>query len=137
MKKKNLFLTACMAAALSFSTSCATGEYAYEDWNTDADGALNDDEFDTALTDTGYYDNWDNDGDNLLTEDEWGLGVNEYFGDYDSSDYGLFNDWDIDGDGMLSEDEFGEGTFGVVDDNDNDLIEENEYDMWYDSDFGL
>lgn len=135
-KMKTLF-TLFFAVMASAMISCAPSEYAYDSWNLDSNDYLDNDEFETAWTDIGYYDDWDLDNDSYLTEDEWNTGVGEYFGAYDTADYGVFDDWDTNADGMLDNDEFGVGLYGVVDQNDNDLIEENEYDMWYDDDFGV
>ena len=129
--------TLFLAGLVSVMTGCAAGEYAYGTWDADTNAYLDDNEFDTALSDIGYYDEWDIDNDTYLTENEWNDGVNNYFDDYEVSDYGVFSDWDTDADGRLDDDEFGDGLYGVVDENDNDLIEENEYDTWYDDDFGV
>ena len=135
MKKMKFAFSLLIAASMSAFTGCASSEYAYDSWDYDSNAYLDTNEFNSAVADIGYYDNWDTDSDGLLTEDEWNLGVNEYFDDYDT--YGTFSDWDTDLDGQIGVDEFGTGLYGVVDENDNDIIEENEYDTWYDDDFGL
>ncbi len=128
-------LSLLLVGSLTTFTGCATGEYAYESWDNDSNATLDETEFNSAVADIGYYDNWDTDSDGFLTEDEWNVGTNEYFEDYDS--FGTYSDWDTDLDGRIGGSEFGTGLYGVVDHNDNNLIEEDEYDIWYDDDFGL
>ena len=129
--------TIFLAGLVFVMMGCAAGEYAYDTWDADTNAYLDETEFDTAISDIGYYGDWDADDDTYLTENEWNEGVTNYFGDYDDADYGVFSDWDTDANGMLDDNEFGDGLYGVVDANDNDVIEENEYDTWYDDDFGV
>ena len=135
--KMNRISSLCLAATLSLVTACTAGEYAYNDWDYNNNAYLDDSEFDSALSDIGYYDEWDEDNDTYVSENEWDDGVDNYLDGYDSSEYGTFSDWDADSDGTLDDGEFNDGLYSVVDENDNDLIEENEYDIWYDGDFGV
>ena len=135
--KMNLIFSLCLAVVVAFMTGCSSNNYAYDGWDNDGNAYLDNTEFESAVAEIGYYNSWDIDDDNYLTEDEWNDGINEYLDGYDYSEYGVFSDWDADANGMLDNNEFYDGLYGVVDQNDNDLIEENEYDTWYDDDFGV
>ena len=75
----------------------ATPVMAQEDigaWDTDGDGALNQEEFEAGFGEVGAYDTLDEDGDGALTEDEYNTGV--------------FNSYDADDSGAIEEPEFGD-----------------------------
>lgn len=130
--KTSLSFATALLIITSF-TSCATEPYSFNDWDYDDDLYLDEDEFYSGLGDLGYYDMWDYNGDDYLTEDEWNEGVDQYLGAYDPDDYGDFSEWDDD-DERLSEDEFETNIFDTADLNDDDQVDEEELDTWYDDD---
>lgn len=83
---------------VAFSLLSAGGAFAegegFNEWDSNADGVVNYEEFDTGFDDEGLFDTWDANGDNMLDENEYGEGI--------------FNTYDEDGNGDLSEDEYGD-----------------------------
>ena len=100
----------------------ATAEEEFNEWDTDSDNLWSEDEFGTALDDSGFYDEWDADDDGFLADDELYDGV-----------YGLY---DEDDDGFYSEEEFdtwntawgGDYDYDAWDTNDDGVLDEEEYD---------
>lgn len=80
-------LLAALAGAPAFAQDA-------NDWDSDGDGALSEDEFNTGWGEYGAYDSWDSDGDGMLSEDEFNTGI------YDSYDY--------DDSGVIEEPEYGD-----------------------------
>lgn len=60
-----------------------------EEWDSDGDGALSEEEFNTGFSEGGAYDAWDADDDGMLTEDEFNFGV---FGGYDDDESGVIEE---------------------------------------------
>lgn len=92
----------------------------FSDSDTDADGFLNEDEFNVS-----NFGNADANDDGSIDEDEFNAGATGLFGNYVGDDD--FTNFDTDGDGVLNNDEFGVGfsgtdLFGNYDvDDDNNL----------------
>lgn len=63
-------------------------------WDTDGDGALSQEEFETGWGENDVYSTWDEDGDGALTEEEFNAGV--------------FDSYDADDSGAIEEPEFGD-----------------------------
>ncbi len=91
----------------------------FSDSDTDADGFLNEDEFNVA-----NFGNADANDDGFVDDDEFNSAATGLFGNYVGDDD--FGNFDTDGDGVLSNDEFGVGFSGTdlfgnydVDDDDN------------------
>ncbi|MFA0963789.1 hypothetical protein AB9P05_18435 [Roseivirga sp. BDSF3-8] len=103
---------------------------AYEDWDTDANESIDNDEFyngitnsnrmsewdsdaDGSLTDAELYEGsrnaWDTNQDGMLDENEWNTGMETYFAGYSEDAYGAFNDWDTNQDGILDTGEYNQG----------------------------
>lgn len=110
-------LTATSAIALSLLAAPAMAQGAM-DWDSDADGALSQDEFNTGFGEAGAYGAWDGDADGMLSEDEFNAGFGDAGGD--------FSDWDTDADGSLNEEEWNAGNFGRYDADGSGVIEEPE-----------
>lgn len=93
----------------------------FENWDTNQDGALTEDEFNSRaevwIPDYNYsLDEWDLDGNGELSENEFSEGL---------LDLGIFEDWDADGDGTLTENEFNESVYTTWDaDGDGTLTQE-------------
>lgn len=68
------------------------------EWDSDGDGALNNEEFgagwDSTFGDENWFNEYDEDGDGNLTEDEYNAGV--------------FDSYDADDSGVIEEPEFGD-----------------------------
>ena len=154
---KNLTASFKLVAALVLVASvisCSSTLYSLSDWDGNGDNALNQYEFNKVLDDAGYFSLWDADGNGQVSQDEWnqGLALSSMSAPYDADDDGSFNTWDLNNDGTLSKKEVYNGVFNTVDDdqpidagfiagdnepepNDNDgLIERDEFDDWYDDD---
>lgn len=127
-------LTLAFGLLLVFCTGCAGGDELYQDdnygtfdtWDADANAEIDENEFNTAYYESGYYDDWDADRSGTIEEDEF----SDMAGGED------FDDWDADDSGDLDENEAGEGLFNMWDDNDDEAIDEDEYNTYYDSWFG-
>lgn len=92
--------------------------------DTDADGMLNMDEFNTA-----NFRNTDTNNDGALDQEEFNAGVAGMFGDFAGEED--FQNFDTDADGRLSNDEFGAGfsetdQFGNFDTNADSFIDDTE-----------
>ena len=66
---------------------------------------------------------WDTDGDGALNEEEFNEGWGASWGEEESA----FDTWDEDDDGALSEDEYNAGVFDSYDADDSGAIEEPEF----------
>jgi opacity protein-like surface antigen len=66
---------------------------------------------------------WDTDTDGALNAEEFNTGWNAGFGEGETA----FSTWDEDDDGALSEDEYNAGVFSSYDDDASGVIEEPEY----------
>ncbi|MEO3433870.1 hypothetical protein [Inquilinus sp. CAU 1745] len=86
--------TAAGFALALMAATPAMAQEAYDDWDADANGTLEMEEFNTGFYDNGVFDSWDMDDDGLLSEDEFGEGV--------------YNGYDVDDSGVLEEPEFGD-----------------------------
>lgn len=64
------------------------------EWDANADGVIDQEEFTTGWNDVGAYGEWDADGDGSLTEEEFNAG--------------LYNGYDADDSGAIEEPEFGD-----------------------------
>ena len=101
-----------------------------DQWNTDAEEGLTQDELGT-----GAYGLWDADGDDSLTESEWNEGMGTWFGD---QDYGAWSEWDANGDSALDANEVTEGLereglYDTVDRDSDALVDDEELaDWWFD-----
>ena len=120
----------------------------FAEWDTNDDGMLNREEFDMttfSLTDMN--------NDEMLSEDEWNDGFNSFFGNWVEDDFATFDanadgnltddewneafadsEWfstfDADGSSMVAEDEWDTGLFNDWDTNDDDMIDENEFNVF-------
>ena len=126
----------------------ATYQNNFDEWDADGDGSLSSEEFyNTAFANTdaddddgisseewdaGFaamfgtwseddFDTFDTDGDGNLTGDEW----NDVFAESD-----WFTTYDANADTLVSEDEWDAGLFGDWDMNDDDLIDEEEFNIY-------
>ena len=94
------YLGAGALAALLLATP-ALADW-HEEWDSDGDGALSEEEFNTGLDGVGTYDEWDADDDGMLSEEEFDAGV---FGGYDDDDSGVIEEPELDDAG----DDMGDG----------------------------
>ncbi|NJO00854.1 MAG: hypothetical protein HC880_03405 [Bacteroidia bacterium] len=77
----------------------------YEEWDLDDDGYISDSEYFNA-----YYSLWDKDQDGQLDEQEWDTGLEDFAGDeYVGVLAGKFADWDTDQDNQIDVEEFNQG----------------------------
>lgn len=95
----------------------------FSEWDSDADGLWNNNEFTSWYNDAGITNGMDTNEDGLYDDRETG--------------YGLFNQWDSDADGYLNDDEYAVGNsaweeeygdhFDAWDANDDNLLDAEEY----------
>lgn len=121
----------------------------YDQWDTDGDGAINDQEFYSTT-----YNRLDQNQDGTLTEEEWQEGYDNIYGDYaadmsydqldadrDGSinedefytgfrDTDYYDSYDADGDGNIDSDELSEGVFTHLDNNADGRLDREEYDTY-------
>lgn len=126
----------------------ATYQNNFTDWDVDEDGSLSSEEFyNTAFANT------DADDDDAISEEEWDTGFAGMYGAWSEDDFATFDadasgslsndewnttftesDWfttyDADADTYVTEDEWNTGLFGDWDTNDDDVIDENEYNLY-------
>lgn len=126
----------------------ATYQNNFTEWDADGDGSLSSAEF----YNTTFF-NTDADNDDAVSEEEWNTGFAGMFGNWSNDDFATF---DADADGMLSsdewnqvfaesqwfetydadadtfvtEDEWDAGLFGDWDTNDDNIIDENEFNIY-------
>lgn len=120
----------------------------FTEWDADEDGNLSSEEFYNAV-----FGNTDADDDDGISQDEWDAGFAAMYGGWNDDDFETF---DADGDGSLSNDEWNDafaesewfntydantdtfvseeewdaGLFGDWDTDDNDVIDEDEYNVY-------
>lgn len=118
----------------------------FDTWDSDVNGFIEDDEFYDSTF--GVMDDNNNFG---IDENEWNNGVNDMFADYaDTDDFGTFdtdndgivdndewnvgfgdsnwfNDYDKDKSGSVDNEELNDGVFDDWDNNNDSLLDENEY----------
>lgn len=107
----------------------------FNQWDTDNDGYITEDEYVAGSVAWGEeytddFDAWDVDEDGQLDDAEFGTGMD---------DTGLYDTWDVGGEGYLTEEEFGEGLFDTLDADDDgylteDEVGEGDYGNWFESD---
>lgn len=129
----------------------------YESWNADGNDSLTAEEYEAGLFDTLAGD------DGELSEDEFSQGLsrlhgedaqNQYaFSDFDGDGNGavteeeftstyepaMFSEWNQDGSAGLTSNEFESGWFGVVDQNGDGTVDQDEYGPfagWFGTDYG-
>lgn len=124
-----LFTFMCIAAPAAAQNECG-----FSNWDGNGDSYVDDSEFGSALEEEGYYDAWDTNMNGTIDEEEWQTGADQYLTDYD---YGTYTDWDADSDGTLTEEEFNDGLFGIIDEDDDSMIAEEEWDMFDTEEDGL
>lgn len=95
------------ALLVSLAAVPALAQDSMSDWDSNGDGTISQDEFNTGWGEAGVYDSWDEDGDGALSEDEFNTGV---FESYDSDDSGAIEEPEF---GDLSDD-MGDGGFWDV-----------------------
>ena len=133
----------------------AGGGLAMEDWDTNADQQINNEEFGGWFQDQnlyqdwnanggegleqeefsqGIFETWDADDDQGVTEQEWNEGAS-WFGE---GNYGTWGEWDANGDSVLDANEVAEGLesqnlYDRVDRDSDALIDDEELtDWWFD-----
>ncbi|MDT0645736.1 hypothetical protein RM545_03455 [Zunongwangia sp. F260] len=100
-------------------------DYDYTAWDIDEDGVLDEDEFYTV-----NFANADTDDDDVLSEDEWNTGYTTMYGTYyDDEDFSVY---DTDEDGFLSDEEWNASLvdspwFDEYDANTDTYVDVNEY----------
>lgn len=109
------------AAASAFALALAATPVLAQgiaDWDGDADGLLNEEEFGTGFGEEGVFDDRDADDNMLLDQEELA---------WDGEAEAPWSDWDADGDELLDEEEFNAGAFDRYDADDDGLIGEAEF----------
>ncbi len=117
----------------------------YNDWNTNDDDYLDDEDFYSSS-----YGTWDVDKNKIIDQEEWEHGYNYFYRDYFDNDYndwdinednyltykeykrgiektGIYKKWDLDQDNILSDEELARGVFKAWDINDNGVIDPDEF----------
>lgn len=120
----------CLLFAVQFS-ACRVSEEGYARWDADQNTMIDNNEFNTVWTETGYFGRWDANRDTYIEEREWNAGRNAYMPTYNETQFGTFSDWDLDADGRLSEEEFRDRTFEVYDVDRDGTLAEPEYTAWW------
>ncbi len=112
-------IAASSALALSLLAVPAVAQE-FSEWDSDGDGAISEEEFNTGFGENEAFNTWDANDDGGLDETEFGTG----FGD---REVGEFSEWDESGDGLVDNEEFNAGVYGNYDADDSGVIEEPEF----------
>lgn len=119
------FMMSSAAALLIAGSAFAAG-----DWDQNADGMMDRDEFRASMGDNAFG-AWDTDGDGMLSRAEYEAGVQTQD---DADTYSGWDDqygeWDADQDEMLNRDEYEEGLWTAFDADEDDLWSEEEHSAW-------
>ncbi|MDN3721383.1 hypothetical protein QW131_24895 [Roseibium salinum] len=107
-------LLAGSALALSVAASPAVAAIDFSNWDSDSNGSLSKQEFNSGFDNAQVFSAWDDDGDGKLSREEFEAAaadnqdkMQERFGDTD-----VYAIWDTDADGEVSEREFKESAWG-------------------------
>lgn len=122
---KNFMLPGILALSLA---APAMAQTAATDWDTDADGALSNEEFNTGFGGEATFSRLDSDGDGMVSQEEYTTaseGMSDMWGERDY-EMGTFSDADANADGMLDESEYNDSWFNTYDADDSGAIEEPE-----------
>lgn len=99
---------------------------AFEEVDLDADGTVDQEDWNSWWDDNDWFSNWDLDTDGYLNENEFRTVVQgRAFGE--NFDTSVFTRWDQDGDERLSEDELRSGAFDWMDEDGNDQVTDDEW----------
>lgn len=128
---KYLLSPVLLISLIIFSNCDPEPDYAYTDWDTNADERIDEEEFYTAYDEIGYYNEWDLNDDDLIDDEEWGTGIGGYYPDYNYEEEGMFEDWDLNNDDFVDQDEFVSGAYTLWDVDGDGKIEKVEYDEYY------
>jgi hypothetical protein len=110
---KPLILAAGFAMASSLAFAADLGEF-----DANADGVLDENEYYGYVSDAGVYSEWDADNDGFIEENEFGeLGVDNDF-----------SDWDEDNNDYLDTAEVYDGLYSSFDENENGHWDSGEWD---------
>lgn len=113
--KKELIFGIGLALA---STGALAQELGFNDWDADANGVINQSEWNSGLAQNDLFGTYDANDDGVLDEQEWGdIGTNLGF-----------NEWETDNQEGISENEFGTGLWGEYDADQSGDWAENEWD---------
>jgi len=149
---KIIFLTAFAFIFFSCNDE-GRSEFTYEDWDTDQNAIIDNNEFDNVFTNSPYFDTWDQNNNDYISEEEfyegyitmmdsdqsgdlgpseWDEAFNAYFGGLDYEKDTAFKDWDVNQDGTLTSEEIMSALeetdyYDKWDHNNNDRIDENEF----------
>jgi EF hand len=120
-----MFMMSSAAALLIAGTALAQS-----DWDTNADGMVDSEEFAAGMGDNAFGE-WDADGDGMLSRAEYEAGVEasedaESMGTWDDR----YSEWDADEDEMLSGEEYSTGLFGAFDSDADEMWSEEERAAW-------
>jgi len=98
------------------------------DWDTDADGSLNETEFGTGFSGAGSMASYDGDGDGMISEEEYTTRSEAMGEKWGERDYEMttFADSDANADGMLDETEYNSNWFNTYDADKSGSIDETE-----------
>lgn len=102
-------------------------EVDYSSWDTDADGNVDELEFEVGLEDEGLFTDYDANEDDIWDDEEYQLVLEEeeWLGDDE------LVTWDLDGDGAVYKDEFYDRIYDTWNEDDNEWLDEDEFeDNW-------
>jgi hypothetical protein len=120
---KTLLMT---TVAALFAAGAAYAEDVKVLIDTDSDGRVTVEEWDAARADFAFGD-WDADADTMLSREEYETAIQmqenaDNFGGWDDN----YAAWDADGDGMLSMEEYNSGLWDAFDEDDDSMWSQDE-----------
>lgn len=97
-------------------------------WDANGDAGIDNQEFCTGFQNAGIYENWDTDADGALSQTEYDAGLGENDAAFEER-FGadVFNTWDADNSGALSEQEYCNAAYAGYDADESNVIEEPEF----------
>lgn len=123
MKKSGLLLI----CVLFFSSCEQQTAQPFSSWDSNEDGVISRQEFQSQWNGVEYYGDWDENHDNQLDRQEWQTRLDEYYYDWDNDQLSVFNEWDQNGDQILTAAELGSGTFNYWDSNSDGEVSPKEF----------
>ena len=109
------------AVALMMTAGVAQAQEVGE-WDADASGTIEQEEFNTGFGETGAFGEWDANDDEGIAEDEFGTGIGEHEGLGEEE----YAEWDANQDQALDENEFNEGVYSAYDEDESGDWNEEE-----------
>ena len=106
----------------------AAQDCTFQAWDQNENGQISRSELGNAFKEMEIFDTWSEEG--LLVEEDWNLGFQEYYSGYDNEVFGDYTEWDNNQDGIIGEEEFNQHFFRLMDVNDSESVNSDEWNQF-------